>query len=68
MSWGSTSKCCLTCAFWQGNRNQAYRGARWECNSPSDKGQCAQHVFSGSSEGHCACQGTSCSKYVELPK
>ena len=68
MSWGSTSKCCLTCAFWQGRRTQKYRGAQWESNSPSDRGQCAQKVFCGVTQGPCACDGKSCPKYVELPK
>lgn len=68
MPWSSSGKCCLNCAFWQGNRSQAYRGARWECNHPSDKGKCAQNEYPTYSQGPNADQGTGCKKFIELPK
>ena len=67
MSWSSSGKCCLNCAFWQGHRTQKYRGVRYESDHPGDRGQCAQRVFCGVTQGPCACQGTSCDKFVELP-
>ena len=67
MSWSSSGKCCLNCAFWQGKRTQIYRGARWESEHPGDRGQCAQRVWNGVTQGHCACEGRQCDKFVELP-
>ena len=67
MSYSSHGQCCLNCAFWQGNRTQRYRGVRYESDHPSDRGQCAQRVWNGCSQGHCACDGRNCDKFVELP-
>jgi len=57
------TKCCATCANWRGERKD--KGFGVETQSPSDRGKCGAGVFCGVIPGPCACEGTSCSKYVK---
>lgn len=65
MSWQKPNgKCCLNCAYWQGVREISF--GHWECNSPGDRGKCAQKVFCSVTQGQTAMQGTDCSKFMEI--
>lgn len=56
-----SAKCCLTCANWAGPRSIGGGWAKTE--HPDTRGKCNAGVFSGVTQGHRACDGTSCSKY-----
>lgn len=61
-TWTNTTKCCATCANWAGPRTEKY-GTYSETESPSVRGKCYANVFCGVTQGPCACDGSSCSKY-----
>ena len=63
MSWSTSFKECINCAFWQGKRCQAHKGSKWETDSPGTTGECAQHVKRSAR----ACD-TACDKFVEMPR
>ncbi len=66
MSWTPTknTKCCATCAFWQGYRKD--KKISFEVESPSVRAKCAAGVIADASQGPVASGGRSCSKYVKL--
>ncbi len=61
--WTATksTKCCATCVYWQGVREN--KGNAFVTGSPSDRGKCAAGVFSPVTQGKCATEGRDCSKY-----
>lgn len=61
MSWSSTSKCCLTCAYWCGERKVTVSKV-WEAPSNTTIGSCR----CGSRINPSASYGA-CSRYVEMP-
>ena len=67
MSWNAHGKCCGSCAFWMGERKRVLKGTPWQVESPGVRGKCAKKVFCGVTQGPCACSGTSCPEYVNLP-
>ncbi len=56
------TKCCATCANWRGARKD--KGNAVETEDTHTHGKCTEGVYSSVSEGHCACQGRSCAKYI----
>lgn len=65
MAWTQTesSKCCLTCANWGGDRSVRPSSSTAETDSPSERGECYEGVYCNVSDGQRACDGRSCSKY-----
>ena len=61
MSWSSTSKCCLTCAYWGGERKVTVSKV-WEAPSNTTTGscRCGSRINPGATNG-------ACSRYVEIP-
>ena len=61
MSWSSTSKCCLTCAYWSGERRVgAFK--RWESPSNTTNGECRCGYRINPNATYNACP-----RYVEMP-
>ena len=65
MAWTQTesSKCCLTCANWGGDRSVRPSSSTAETDSPSERGECYEGVYCNVSDGQRACDGRNCSKY-----
>ena len=61
-TWTNTTKCCATCANWAGPRTEKH-STYAETESPSVRGKCYANVFCGVTQGPCAFDGSSCSKY-----
>ena len=61
MSYSTTNKCCLTCAYWEGIRAAKY--GRWETlhNVTTGQCRCKQSMNPG------ATHGSNCPKYVNIP-
>lgn len=61
MSWSTTGKCCLTCAYWCGERVDKF--GKWEAPSNTTCGQCrCGHKINPS-----APSSSDCPKYVNIP-
>lgn len=61
MSWSSTGKCCLTCAYWCGERIAKF--GKWESPHNTTCGQCR----CGRKINPSAPSGSDCPRYVNIP-
>jgi len=61
MSWSTTSKCCLTCAYWQGERTAKF--GKWEAPSNTTCGKCGSNYKINPG----ATSSSDCPKYVNIP-
>lgn len=58
----NSTKCCATCNNWAGERKLLYSSSV-ETADPGVRGKCYANVFCSVTQGQCASDGFSCSKY-----